>query len=64
MYKVNVHKMDLQPVTTDGAEDVSIQWLVSEDNGGAPNFAMRRFVVEPGGSTPYHTHDWEHEVYT
>lgn len=30
---------------------------------GAANFAMRRFTVEPGGHTPYHTHPWEHEVY-
>jgi quercetin dioxygenase-like cupin family protein len=24
---------------------------------------MRRFTVEPGGTTPFHTHPWEHEVY-
>ena len=24
---------------------------------------MRVFDVEPGSSTPYHSHDWEHEVY-
>ena len=30
---------------------------------GAPNFCMRVFEVEPGSSTPYHTHPWEHEVY-
>jgi len=30
---------------------------------GAPNFAMRVFDVEPGASTPFHTHEWEHEVY-
>jgi quercetin dioxygenase-like cupin family protein len=23
---------------------------------------MRVFEVSPGYSTPYHTHDWEHEV--
>lgn len=30
---------------------------------GAPNFCMRVFEVEPGSPTPYHTHDWEHEVF-
>ena len=30
---------------------------------GAPNFCMRVFDVEPGSSTPYHTHPWEHEVF-
>ncbi|MFH1179934.1 MAG: cupin, partial [Candidatus Bathyarchaeota archaeon] len=44
------------------AEKVKIRWLINEKNG-ALNFAMRRFEVEPGGYTPYHTHDWEHEVY-
>jgi quercetin dioxygenase-like cupin family protein len=44
------------------AEKVKIRWLINEKQG-APNFAMRRFEVEPGGATPYHTHDWEHEVY-
>jgi quercetin dioxygenase-like cupin family protein len=24
---------------------------------------MRRFIVERGGETPLHTHEWEHEVY-
>jgi len=26
-------------------------------------FAMRYFVVSPGGSTPRHAHPWEHEVF-
>lgn len=30
---------------------------------GAPNFALRLFELEPEGHTPYHTHEWEHEVY-
>ncbi len=30
---------------------------------GAPNFAMRLFEFSPGGHTPNHTHNWEHEVY-
>jgi quercetin dioxygenase-like cupin family protein len=30
---------------------------------GAPNFAMRVFELEPGGSTPLHAHAWEHEAY-
>jgi len=30
---------------------------------GAPNFCMRVFEVEPGSSTPSHSHDWEHEVF-
>lgn len=30
---------------------------------GAPNFCMRVFEVEPGGSTPSHSHPWEHEIF-
>jgi quercetin dioxygenase-like cupin family protein len=30
---------------------------------GAPNFCMRVFEVEPGSSTPNHSHPWEHEVF-
>ena len=30
---------------------------------GAPNFCMRVFDVEPGSSTPFHSHPWEHEVF-
>jgi len=44
------------------AEKVKIRWLINEVQD-APNFAMRRFQVAPGGNTPYHTHPWEHEVY-
>ena len=44
------------------AEKTKIRWLINEKQG-APNFAMRRFEIQPGGSTPYHTHPWEHEVY-
>ena len=29
---------------------------------GAPTFVMRIFDLAAGMSTPYHTHDWEHEV--
>jgi len=30
---------------------------------GARNFVMRLFTLEEGGCSPYHTHDWEHEVF-
>lgn len=63
MYKVNAHESKLESVENEDAQKVHIQWLISEENGGAPSFALRRFFVEPGGSTPFHTHQWEHEVY-
>ncbi len=41
---------------------VSLRWVIDKDDG-APNFAMRIIDVEPGCNTPYHTHDYEHEVF-
>ena len=38
------------------------QVLVGEDDG-APNFAMRRFVMGEGGGMPFHTNAVEHEQY-
>ena len=29
---------------------------------GSEEIAMRRFIVEPGGNTPYHHHDFPHLV--
>ena len=39
-----------------------LYWLIDEGDG-APNFAMRLFEVDVGGSTEFHSHPWEHEVY-
>ncbi len=36
--------------------------VITADDG-APNFCMRVFEVEPGSSTPSHSHPWEHEVF-
>lgn len=30
---------------------------------GANHFCMRVFEIAPGGHTPHHTHDWEHEIF-
>ena len=35
--------------------------LIGSDE--APNFALRRFVMEPGGGMPRHTNTVEHEQY-
>ena len=40
-----------------------IKRVVIGPDDGAPNFCMRVFDVEPGGSTPAHSHSWEHEVF-
>jgi quercetin dioxygenase-like cupin family protein len=42
-------------------EKTSMQVLIGPDEG--PNFAMRRFIMEPGGGMPRHTNLVEHEQY-
>lgn len=50
-----------EPVEMEGATGVRVRWLIDERRG-ASNFAMRVFEVAPGGHTPFHRHDYEHEV--
>lgn len=50
------------PVNMEGASGCQVRILVGE-NERAPNFVMRQFEVAPGGHTPRHFHDYEHEVY-
>lgn len=58
----NIAEVPLDKVTMEGVEETSIQWLIKSADG-APNFAMRRFVMKPGGRIPLHDHSWEHEIY-
>jgi quercetin dioxygenase-like cupin family protein len=46
----------------DGVVGASMAVMVGRGDG-APNFALRSFEVAPGGNTPKHSHDYEHEVY-
>lgn len=50
------------PLEMEGVQGVRMQVMVGRADG-APTFSMRHFVVEPGGHTPRHSHDYEHEVY-
>lgn len=61
MKVIDYHQVPLEEVTEE-AKGVKVRWLISNKDN-AKNFAMRLFEVEPGGFTPSHTHDWEHEVF-
>jgi quercetin dioxygenase-like cupin family protein len=56
-----VHDVPLQDVAMEGARDVRVRVLFGPADQ-APTFAMRVFEMAPGGHTPYHQHDFEHEV--
>lgn len=55
----NIHM--LETTIVGGAVGVTRKMLISPDEG--PNFAMRSFVIQPGGSMPNHTNLVEHEQY-
>ncbi len=60
MVKVSKNYLDVEPI-----EEVPgiVKRVVIGADDGAPNFCMRVFEVEPGSSTPSHSHSWEHEVF-
>ena len=58
----NAEDVESAEVDMSGVEGARIQWLASKFDG-APNFAMRRFTVIPGGKIGLHSHPWEHEIY-
>ena len=55
----NVANVPTEPV--EAGTGTSRQVLIGPDEG--PNFAMRRFILQPGGSMPAHTNTVEHEQY-
>ena len=50
---------DITIEKVNAGKDVYRQVLISSTEG--PNFAMRRFIIEPGGYMPNHTNTVEHE---
>jgi quercetin dioxygenase-like cupin family protein len=44
------------------ADGVTMRVVIGPDQG-APHFTMRVFEVQPGHSTPLHSHWWEHEIF-
>ena len=59
MYVKKTTNAAAEPV--EAGSKTSRQVLISATEG--PNFAMRRFVIEPGGGMPTHTNTVEHEQY-
>jgi quercetin dioxygenase-like cupin family protein len=51
------HKFDNEAV-----KGVTGRVVIGKDDH-ADNFCMRVFTVTPGGFTPRHSHEWEHEIF-
>jgi quercetin dioxygenase-like cupin family protein len=55
------HGKDVSAQEVKAGDKTCIQVLISAQEG--PNFALRRFIMEPGGGMPNHTNTVEHEQY-
>jgi quercetin dioxygenase-like cupin family protein len=55
------HTQDVEAKNVAAGQDTTIQVLISSQEG--PNFAMRKFSMNPGGGMPLHTNTVEHEQY-
>jgi quercetin dioxygenase-like cupin family protein len=62
MKHINFKEIEAEKCTEEGVKATKIRWLITEKDG-AENFAMRLFEVKSGGHTPWHKHDWEHEIF-
>jgi quercetin dioxygenase-like cupin family protein len=51
-----------EKITAAGAKGVTLRTVIGEKEG-APHFDMRIISFEPGGQSPSHSHDFEHEIY-
>lgn len=62
MKHVHYTDIELETPKEEGIKDTKVRWVISKKDD-AKNFAMRVFEIQPGGNTPLHQHDWEHEVF-
>ena len=53
---------EIEYESVDAADGLSKGVLIADDHG-APNFAIRRFTLDPGAEVPKHTNAVEHEQY-
>lgn len=58
---IHKHAAKLPADTVAAGKGTARQVLIGPDE--APNFAMRRFIMQPGGGMPLHTNAVEHEQY-
>ena len=58
----NIADVNHEPMDVPGADGVKMLIMAGRADQ-APNFAMRHIVIDAGGHSPRHSHDYEHEVY-
>ncbi len=58
----NINDAHMKPVELAGTKGATMSIMIGQEHN-APHFALRSIAVEPGGHTPKHQHDYEHEVF-
>ena len=61
MKHINYQDEIPEEITVDGAKGVKMRTVIGKKDG-ASNFDMRIISFEPGGQSPNHSHDYEHEI--
>ncbi len=56
-----ISEVESESVDMYGSTGTSIQWLWGKDDN-VPNFALRKFIMKPGGNIGIHNHREEHEI--
>ncbi|MBI4718916.1 MAG: cupin domain-containing protein [Planctomycetes bacterium] len=56
-----IEQHEQTPVTMEGASGAQMRMLIGPRDG-AGTFHMRHFEIAPGGFTPHHQHNYEHEI--
>lgn len=59
---VKVEEVESRLVNVEGAANAKIRKVLTQEDG-TPGFTMRVFELGENGYTPFHAHEWEHEVY-
>jgi len=59
-----INYTSVQPtlIDNDAAKGIAGRVAIGKADG-AEHFCMRVFEITPGGHTPRHSHDWEHEIF-
>lgn len=62
MKVINYTDVEMNEVIAEGVSGAKIRKVLTS-NDGAPNFSMRIFELDKDGHTPFHKHQWEHEIF-
>lgn len=60
-YKGNINDVKSSEVKIGKSKNTYIQWLITDKQ--EKNYAMRRFIIKPGGNISLHYHDYYESLY-